>query len=101
MMPFQEWWDEVVIRDSGDNLFSRSDLVLTMADQDGGAHVDPDLNEAYANLSRFNSQGWAVRSGGSSYEPGNSLTATSVRQIAHEVEQSLIESFPEKLPPRS
>lgn len=40
--------------------FTRRDLVLTVADQEGGAHIDPALNEAYANLSRFNSLSWKL-----------------------------------------
>ncbi len=33
-----EWWNEVIM--SQDNVFSRKDIVLAAANEDGGAHVD-------------------------------------------------------------
>lgn len=33
-----DWWNEVIM--SQDNVFSRKDIVLAAANQDGGAHVD-------------------------------------------------------------
>lgn len=51
-IPFADWWaNEIVIVDDLRNTMTRRDLVLTMCDQDGGAHVDPSLDEAYERLS--------------------------------------------------
>jgi hypothetical protein len=93
--PFNKWWEEVVIKDKTGTLFSRRDLVLAMANQEGGAHVDPHLDEQYARLTRFNSQGWRVRTVGTVRPPDNSLVAANVRQIAHEVLVSIEQSFPD------
>ena len=57
-IPFDQWWNEPVIVDGKRRQFSRKDLVLTAANQDGGAHVDPSLDNAYAELSRRNSLNW-------------------------------------------
>ena len=89
VVPFEQWWNEVVIKDRGGNTFTRKDIVLTMANKEGGAHVDPNLNESYANLTRFNAQGWKVITGGTVTVPENSITAASMRQIAHEMLESL------------
>ena len=97
-VPFTAWWDETVIRDRQGNIFTRKDIILAMANKEGGAHVDPELDEAYAKLTRFHSQGWQFRADGIRQPPENSLVAASVRQIAHEVAQSVAQSFPELCP---
>ena len=43
---FQEWWDKVVICIEGHEL-TRKDLVLTITNKDGGAHVDTIRPENY------------------------------------------------------
>jgi hypothetical protein len=90
-IPFVDWWTNSVIRDSAREEFSRKQLVLALANQEGGAHYDPEIKAAYAALVDSNSLGW-VFSGGSSSAPqpfnGNPVMA-SVRQIAYEVLESL------------
>ena len=55
---FIKWWEQnIIFKDSRGNIFTRKDLVRNVTDKDGGAHVDPSLQEAYANLSRFNLTG--------------------------------------------
>ncbi len=92
---FEQWWEqEIIIRDKQGQTFSRRDLVLAMANKEGGAHVDPELDTQYAKLTRFNSQGWQVRTWEFRPPPDNSLVAANVRQIAHELLVSVEESFP-------
>jgi hypothetical protein len=81
---FPDWWNKVVIKDSNKNTFNRRELVLALANKDGGAHVDPDLDQAYADLTRNNSVGW-VFSNGTDSSPINEVELYSVRQIAYEV----------------
>ena len=78
---FHLWWTEPVLKDMKGRRFSRMELVLHVADTDGGAHVDPRIDEAYAELIRGDSLGWS--SGGKPLE-GRPAMAT-MRQIAHEV----------------
>lgn len=82
---FKEWWTMQVIRDNKQNLFSRRDVVLGVAHQDGGSHVDPALEETYYRLSRSNSLAWQISGDGEAYRPTGSPVPASIRQIAHEL----------------
>lgn len=79
-MNFPDWWNEIIF-DDHENRFTRKDIVTFIANQDGGAHVDPKLNEAYAKLTKMNSLGW-IDSAGSS--PTNNPAYQSIRAIANE-----------------
>src|SRR6266516_385282 len=81
---FEDWWNEVVFVDDRKTKVSRKDLVLSVSNQDGGAHVDPALDEAYARLSRHNSLGWVISSGKDQL-PIPKPERAAVRQIAHEL----------------
>jgi hypothetical protein len=50
--PFAQWWEGAVISDGEGHKFTRKDLVLAVANTDGGAHVDPKLDSAYYSLTR-------------------------------------------------
>lgn len=62
-LPFDEWWTTPVLKDMRGNAFGRREFVLGLAHMDGGAHVDPELKEAYAALSRENSFGFNLPPG--------------------------------------
>lgn len=85
---FNDWRNQIVIVDTNGHQFSRRELVLNVANTDGGAHVDSTLDEAYMQLSRQNSLGWQVVSGDMirAY-PGPELAC--IRQIAFELVESL------------
>jgi hypothetical protein len=40
-LPFETWWTDKVLYSDGTPIFSRWDLIDSMAHHDGGAHVDP------------------------------------------------------------
>lgn len=85
---FDEWWNRVIFIDRQQRSISRRYLVLTAANQDGGAHVAPELMEDYADLTRNNSLGWSkadIR--GEGPMPGPEKAA--IRQIAHEALKSI------------
>lgn len=86
---FPKWWNQVVIKDKNENSFNRRELVLALANKDGGAHVDPNLDQAYVDLTRNNSVGWMISSDGINTSPLNEVELYSVRQIAHEVIESI------------
>ncbi len=67
---------------------SRKDLILAVANKDGGAHVDPVLDEKYADLSRRNSLAWRTSSPRGD-APLKSPEKAAVRQITHEILKSL------------
>lgn len=58
---FETWWNAPVLREGAGPALSRRDIVLTAADQDGGAHVDPGLDDGYARFAHDNALG--VRGG--------------------------------------
>lgn len=96
-----DWWNKIAIKDSVGNLFTRGEIIKTLANKEGGAHVDPELDADYVNLSKFNSLGWksVVRKGDVIKEAdmGNPVFP-SMRQIAHEVIKTLKDEFPNLFP---
>ena len=93
-VPLQQWLDKVVIVDGNNNRFTREDLILCVCDKDGGAHIDPQIDKDYADLSRHNSMGWRLMKDGLGVdEEGPHLAC--IRQIAHEVIKTLRDEFPQ------
>jgi len=93
---FDRWWNRnIVLKDNANNTFTRKDLVLAVANKEGGAHIDPKLDEAYANLSRFNSMAWKFFKSGVERDFKNSPVLPSIRQITHEVLKTLKDEFPD------
>ncbi|WDI93605.1 YecA family protein [Xanthomonas campestris] len=93
---FDEWWNSPVFVDSQKRHISRKELVLAVANQDGGAHVDPALDRKYADLSRKNSLGWNI-SDGSREDPMGGPEKAALRQICHEALKTLVAGY-EKQP---
>jgi hypothetical protein len=90
MVAFDQWWNSTVFEDSRKNLFTRRDLVMTLADQDGGAHVDPSLDQKYHELTRQNSLGWQSSSGDGTWTALTNPHYAAVRQISHEILTTLV-----------
>lgn len=88
LVSFEQWWAAPVIIDFKEREISRKRLILAVANQDGGAHVDPELDDIYADLSRNNSMS-RIYSSGTSWQPLVGVEHASVRQIAHEVLRTL------------
>lgn len=97
--PFKFWWNTPLVENSEGETFSRKNLVLIMANQDGGAHVDPRLDKDYEALTvDFLDYSIMFTKGGippdANPPPATSnVAAASVRQIGFEVLSTLI---PEK-----
>lgn len=91
---FSEWWNNPIIVDSKKNSFSRKELILALANKDGGAHVDPELDQAYVELSRNNTFGWLFLKG-TIKSPFQAVEYASIRQICYEVLESIENSLPE------
>jgi len=61
MKAFAGWWIDPVMK--VEDTWSRKELVLTLANKEGGAHVDPSLNDRYESwLRRTDSAGSACPS---------------------------------------
>jgi hypothetical protein len=87
--PFAPWWNDPVTKDQNGTLFSRRDYVLALANKGGGGHVDPSLNQDWADLTRDNSLGWFSFTGDGAATPVGNPAPASVRQIAHEVDRTI------------
>lgn len=84
-LPFDGWWSQVVVRDAKGERFSRKDLVLWFANKEGGAHVDPKLDERYRKLQDENSFGFTFVANGAEATPTAGVELACMRQIAHEI----------------
>lgn len=94
---FEDWWNGDIFVDKEGNNTTRRDLILALANKDGGAHVDPELDAKYANLSRLNSLGWCYSSSKGD-APLKEPERAALRQIAHEVLKSLDPQIPPMKP---
>jgi len=86
---FDAWWNAIVFRDNAGNSLSRKELVLTVAEQDGGVHVDAALNENYAKFTQDNALGWMFSSSSGGQGALEGAERAALRQIAHEVLKSV------------
>jgi|CXWL01.1.fsa_nt_gi SEC-C motif len=83
-VPFDQWWNAPVIIDFTQREITRRRLILAVANKDGGAHIDPELDDIYADLSRSNSMRRMYSSDGA-WQPLIGVEHASVRQVAHEM----------------
>ncbi|WP_277962674.1 SEC-C domain-containing protein [Pseudomonas sp. RIT-To-2] len=98
-VPFEQWWSAPVIQDwQRDRTMSRRDLVLSMTEQDGGAHVDPHLDGLYADLSRRNMLGDMSSSDFVTLQPLQGAERAAVRQIGHEILRTLQKNYRQSNP---
>ena len=77
LVPVSKWWDQVVFVE-GPSRLSRKKIVLSAANQDGGAHVDDKLNAEYQALTSDGFAGHVLHTVGGLYpRPSQSSARTS------------------------
>lgn len=81
LLNFDDWWNEIIF-DDHQSKFTRRDIVLFVANQDGGAHVDSQMTESFARLTKYNSLGWIDNNG---RQPQTNPAYQSIRAIAQEL----------------
>ncbi len=105
-----QWMSAVAVRGSTGITHSRWDFIRVLANQEGGAHVDPSVEITYRDL-RIDTLG--VLSGPVEIPPGGGLpekidiealqppdsnvVEAAMRQIAHETIRALEKQFPSEL----
>lgn len=99
MIDFDSWWNKPVFVDKQGRELTRKDLILTAANQDGGAHVDPSIDETYANLSRKGLD--LIVNHGTGEKTMDKPERVAIRQIAHEVLKTLKPGYNKKLEPQT
>lgn len=96
---FSQWWEETIIEKAlhlepdpkrvKSITLSRKNLVFSLRDQDGGAHIDPALTDpVYAEIAVGEGVGLSATSPDGTLEPLRAQLP-SMRQIAWELEQTL------------
>ncbi len=91
---FDEWWNATVLDDRDGIEFTRRDIVLAVRDRDGGAHIDPELDESYVKMEKLKEFAFKFSVGGQEVKPRVGAGLASVRQIAFEVLTTLGKEFP-------
>lgn len=82
-LPFDEWWRKIIYNSGSGVSFSRRDLVIMVANQDGYAHIEENVDERYLNFKDANILENFIND--KTKEKSNLATLCSVRQIAYEV----------------
>jgi hypothetical protein len=94
-VPFDEWWEQLVLEDAEGNQFTRKRFILLAANKDGGAHVDPALPDPLAALNLRNSGGWFISNNDGPFEPYESSPfLVTARQIGIELEAAVLRAGP-------
>jgi len=87
---FDPWWTREVTKEQTGELWSRHKYVLTLANKEGGAHVNRNLDDDYERLARTVRFGWTYAQPGRDPNPfQGDPVAASVRQVAHEMIRTL------------
>lgn len=97
-LSFEEWWNSnIFVFDSRDstNIFTRKRIALTMAEQDGGSHVDSheDIDKEYLDLATAAKRYISNVDHEGNVSPIVNMHYALVRQIGHELLISLIREF--------
>lgn len=92
--PFLEWWETSLSNNQNYGSISRRKLVLAMADQDGGAHVDGRVDELY---DAFSDGRYVNMDFGNGPVRLQGLAQASIRTIAHETLLTLSSHMPKAL----
>lgn len=98
MLPFEEWWAAPAFRTDDRQIITRKELVLTMAEQDGGVHVDPAVNANYASLNSAKGLGFLFSPSPFGQQTKATPQEASVRQIGHEVLRTMNPLYRKQMP---
>lgn len=94
MLGIDDWWQRILFIESNEKI-TCCYLVKNIADSDGGAHVDPNLDENYYALSRKGSIAFEMAVNGTPYVPP-SPAAIIIPHIALETVYSIKKAYPER-----
>lgn len=93
---FFSWFNEKIILDYNKRTFTRREIIMEVAEKDGGAHVDPELNEEYNSIKDpvFNREiKYGIDDKGTTEHALGDIPGICIRQIAFEVLKTLREKY--------
>ncbi|MFA6052678.1 MAG: hypothetical protein WC762_08810 [Methylobacter sp.] len=87
IIPVSQWWDQIVFVLDPQTRLSRRKIILSAANQDGGAHVDASLSKEYEALSSDGAIGHFTygSNGKEVHQPITDAHFVAIRQMAHEL----------------
>lgn len=89
VLPIEEWWNQIVWILSPECKLTRERIILSAANQDGGAHVDAKLKSDYEDLSQYNFGTLTCKTGGKRISMDvHKLHLMTIRTIANEILKS-------------
>ena len=90
-LPFERWWDQILLKNY-ETALTRKDIILSLADKDGGAHVDTILDSDYGDIAkldgsgiRFNALSGVLVTAPDGEPYSGKYELLLARQIAHEI----------------
>lgn len=89
-LQFDKWWEMEIISSNGVSL-CRKDIVLVVANKDGGAHVDKKLPENYNYVKKTK---LTLNISGKEVEFEKNIIYASIAQVGWEIKQSIENSLP-------
>ena len=100
-LPFEAWWTSPIGVDGAHVTWTRKKFILTAANQEGGAHIDPMQELDVRALEEENSMGWTFSDPwvGTDQPALNGPLLPSIRQISYELQRTLEGHFRELSPP--
>jgi hypothetical protein len=85
---FEDWWkNELIYQEKASGQLNRLRLVLALRHQDGGSHIGNLTDGVYVHLKK--GAGWQLKHADGKIEPVANLIASSMRQVAWEVTETL------------
>lgn len=90
---FDDWWNQIIIFQKNPTpiKYTKKDVILSVADTDGGAHVDDKLPQNYYNLIQNKALPDVKIQSSLGEGTTNNAMPSIIRQCAHEIELSLKE----------
>lgn len=85
---FSDWYSQIIYSDPGSSItLTREDLIMSIAEQDGGCHFDKEPDNKYLQFKQKDSLGLNVN--GQVVVFKNNPAFVSLRQIAYEITKSV------------
>lgn len=87
LIPVSQWWDQIVFVLDPSTRLSRRKIILSAANQDGGAHVDASLSKEYEALSADGAIGHFIYGSDAEkvHQPIQDAHFVAIRQMAYEL----------------
>ncbi|MGQ3171063.1 MAG: hypothetical protein ACT6R9_10375 [Methylophilus sp.] len=90
---FNDWWETPFIENSNEKIFSRKNIVTIMANQDGGSHVDPDIDADFSDLCQDFHNIMAGSEPESIKPIQTNIASATIRQITYELMATIDEKL--------